>query len=153
VAAFFFVFNELSSFIFVLIVALALQHIENTDIFNAGDPQTVILPGGLVNRHFRHMCGYDPFSSGCGCEETDSKLQRMLEGLDSARCRHRFCGFIQCICLCGRPSRRHSTRPVSQPGLHRFRRPRPLFPMSHIPWLQRTVPMVQGPYTRCSVDG
>jgi hypothetical protein len=37
VAAFFFVFNRLEAYTYVFVVALALQHVDNTDIFNVGD--------------------------------------------------------------------------------------------------------------------
>ena len=35
--AFFFVFKRLEDYTYVFVVALALQHIDNTDIFNVGD--------------------------------------------------------------------------------------------------------------------
>jgi len=55
-AAFFFVFRWLASFIFVSLVALALQHIDNTDIFNSWDSQTIRLKGILPIRLFKHVC-------------------------------------------------------------------------------------------------
>jgi hypothetical protein len=55
VAAFFFVFRWLASFIFVSLVALALQHIDNTDIFNSRDSQAIGLSGNPPILPFKPM--------------------------------------------------------------------------------------------------